>query len=321
MVQFLSMTRLLIGLGILLIAWGAFVLVTGDFVATVDIAAGLVASGIGVIALSAVVRSLDRIGQLFAERNEQRAAQGQVLARPTAERPRASQPPQQAEVVPPPVERGPPPAVHPQLGPKERPQPVDRPQPVERPHEPERRPEPPAEPRRPAPAPTEAGPQLIREGIIEGQRYRFFDDGSIEAEGPGGVRRFRSIDEAREQIMRDRAGQQPPSQAQPQQPQQAQQPQQPQQPQRPQQPAPDNNRRPPEEAPRPSRRPPAEPDASPHDAGKPQQQDLTWDSYLSGGRKPEGDLPRIPDDDQWSEPFRMLLRGDAPSGDPKPPKR
>ncbi len=52
------------------------------------------------------------------------------------------------------------------------------------------------------------------------------------------------------------------------------------------------------------------------------EQDLTWDAYLSGGRKAEAEPPRAApaDDDQWSEPFRMLLRGDAPP-DAKPPKR
>jgi hypothetical protein len=44
-------------------------------------------------------------------------------------------------------------------------------------------------------------------------------------------------------------------------------------------------------------------------------QDLTWDSYLAGGRK--GTEPARLDDDEWSEPFRMLLKGDNASTDPK----
>jgi hypothetical protein len=302
------MTRLLTGLGIFLIAWGAFVLVTGDFVATVDIAAGLVASGVGVIALSAIVRSLDRIGNLLAESNErrvgeQRMAQAQPQthsqARPPVERPRAVAQPPQAEMPPQaPVERRPPPPAHPQLDAVERPQPKP---------EPERRPEP-VEQRRPGPVAVETGPKLIREGIIEGQQYRFFDDGSIEAEGPGGVRRFRSIEEAREQIMRDRAGPSGQDEA----PPRGRKPV-----------AVPDAQRPPEDAPRPPR--PADIEPAQRGGGKSQQdpkQDLTWDAYLSGGgRKPEDELPRIPDDDQWSEPFRMLLRGDPPPADPKPPKR
>lgn len=261
MVQFLSMTRLLIALGIFLIAWGGFVLVTGDFVATVDIAASLIASGIGVIAVSAVVKSLNRIAETLAERNEHGAIQAQV--RPAGERPRVAPP---------------------------------QPAPAELPSPAERRPQLPPEPER-RPAPVEAGPKIVREGVIEGQRFRFFEDGSIEAEGPRGIRRYRTIDEAREQIMRDRA--EPPPQN--------------------QTPAP-----PPEGAVRPPRIL-AETQNAPAQRGaaKPPEQDLSWDAYLAGGHKPEGGPARPSEDEQWSEPFRMLLRGDAPPppADPKATKR
>ncbi|WP_222876904.1 hypothetical protein [Terrihabitans soli] len=284
------MTRLLSLLGGFLIAWGGFVLVTGDFVATVDIAAGLVASGIGVIALAQVAKALERIAGLLAERNQM------PVMRPVE----APRPPMQAQPQPQPQP-------HAQLQPQPHPQvPVSgerRP-----PADPERRP-PQAEPdikpqpepaRREAPAapPVEAGPKVVREGVIEGQRFRFFEDGSIEAEGPRGIRRFRSIEEAREQIMRDRA--EPPQNQKPAQP-----------------PA---DRRPPDEARAP--RMPAEAETPPgqRPAAK-QEQDLTWDAYLSGGRKAENEPARLPDDDQWSEPFRMLLRGDAPPADPKANKR
>jgi hypothetical protein len=281
LVQFLSMTRLLIGLGIFLIAWGAFVLVTGDFVATLDIAAGLIASGIGVIGLSAVVKALNRIAENLSERNmlAVQAPAPLPAARP-AERPRPPGPAVQAEPPPAPERR-------PQVEPERRP-PQAEPEPRAKAPEP-------SEPRR-REAPAAEGPKLIREGIIEGEHYRFYDDGSIEAEGPRGIRRFRSIDEAREQITRERS----------------------ETPQTPK-PAPANppagDRRPPDErAPRMLAEAPA---------AKPPEQDLTWDAYLSGGRKPEGEAAaRTPEDDQWSEPFRMLLRGDAPPPpDTKPSKR
>jgi hypothetical protein len=266
------MTRLLVALGIFLIAWGGFVLVTGDFVATVDIAASLIASGIGVIAVSAVVKALNRIAETLAERSEQGAHQAPI--RPAGERPRVIPAQPSPLELPPVAERRP----QPQPVPETRPQ-----------SEPERR-----------PASAEAGPQIIREGVIEGQRFRFFDDGSIEAEGPRGIRRYRTIDEAREQIMRDRA--EPPLQN----PKPA---------------------APPEGAVRPPPRMLAE--VQNHNApgqrgaAKPPEQDLTWDAYLSGGHKPEGEPVRPTEDEQWSEPFRMLLRGDAapPPGDPKAPKR
>ncbi len=280
------MTRLLIGLGAALIAWGGFVLVTGDFVATVDIAAGLVASGCGVIALASVGRSLERIAGLLAERNEQRALQAQ--GRPAADRPRAPAQPPQPELPPAPERRN---TAEPERRPQIPPVPENRlPDP-----EPERRRE----------APVVAGPQVIREGVIEGQRFRFYDDGSIEAEGPRGVRRYRSIDEAREQIMRDRAEQAAriPKPAPPEPPPEA--------------------RPPPQEAPRPPRMPPEASEAPAQRPSEKTEQDLTWDAYLSGGRKNESDPAPI-EDDQWSEPFRMLLRGDAPpppAPDQKPLKR
>lgn len=299
MVQFLSMTRLLIGLGLFLVAWGGFVLVTGDFVATLDIAAGLIASGIGMIGLSAVVRALGRIADALTERNQhpvqmpaQTPAHVPAQSRP-AERPRpAAHVPQtmpQAEPAPAPERR--PPAEQERRPPQA--EPDTRPQ-----AEPERRPEP-AEPRR-REAPAAEGPKLIREGIIEGMHYRFYEDGSIEAEGPRGIKRYRSIEEAREQIMHERS-------------------EQPANPKSAPTPPGSQDRRPADE--RAPRMLAEAPDPSAVRAGKPGEQDLTWDAYLSGGSKGEGETPRPPEDDQWSEPFRMLLRGDAPPPDAKPPKR
>jgi hypothetical protein len=63
---------------------------------------------------------------------------------------------------------------------------------------------------------------------------------------------------------------------------------------------------------------------------------VTWDSYLSGGNtepvserpapppEEKAPSPRVPEDDEWSEPFRMLLKGDGSENAPdtsKPRRR
>ncbi|MFL1876398.1 hypothetical protein ACIKT0_14630, partial [Hansschlegelia beijingensis] len=54
-------------------------------------------------------------------------------------------------------------------------------------------------------APT-AGPRLVREGELKGVTYRFFDDGSVEAESPHGRRRFASVDDLRRTVLAARGG-------------------------------------------------------------------------------------------------------------------
>lgn len=44
-------------------------------------------------------------------------------------------------------------------------------------------------------------PRVVREGEHNGVHYRFFEDGSVEAESAHGVRRFSSIDELRETVL------------------------------------------------------------------------------------------------------------------------
>ena len=79
---------------------------------------------------------------------------------------------------------------------------------------------PPPEPEEPAPAPetsapaeeiaepdaSAAGPRLVREGELKGVTYRFFDDGSVEAESPHGRRRFGSVEELRKTVLAARGG-------------------------------------------------------------------------------------------------------------------
>ena len=154
-------------------------------------------------------------------------------------------------------------------------------------------PPPPAAPSPPAVRPSmPEGPSVVREGDIEGHHYRFYSDGSIEAEGPSGARRYRSIEEAREQILRERnERERPPA--------------------------------PPPVVPR-SRVPPPPPPAPPR--AKPRDP-AGWERHLPPAHESEPDPyapPSVkhagdngPDDEEWSEPFRMLLRGEQdPSGIP-----
>lgn len=239
------MPIILLVLGVLLMLWGGFVLVTGDFVATLDIAASLVASGVGVIAIGSVVAALNKIARLMEQ--------------PPQVQPVESQPAVQEQRRPQPAPAAPPPA---------------------RPSIPE-------------------GPSVVREGDIEGHHYRFYSDGSIEAEGPSGARRYRSIEEAREQILRERNERERPL-------------------------AP-----PPVPRPRiatPTAAPPAPPRANPRDPADwerrpPPLQENVPDPYAPPSVKHAED--NSPDDEEWSEPFRMLLRGeqDPPGIPPKQGKR
>jgi hypothetical protein len=232
LVQFGGMAKLLYALGGLLIGWGCYVLFTGDFVATLDIAAGLVASGVGVIALGAVVGALNSIG-------------GQLANRPPVSVP---------------------------LSPQQQAQPSYEPAPT-----------------RPAVEP--AAPTLVREGVVEGRRYRFFSDGSIEAEGSQGLRRYRSMDEARQDILRSR----------------------------------DQDAQVPEDRPR-----PLPPSPSPRrgkqswenhlPAGQPRTEERASDPYAPPSRE-QGRADPAAEDDEWSEPFRMLLKGDPDPVDPNNGRR
>jgi hypothetical protein len=48
---------------------------------------------------------------------------------------------------------------------------------------------------------SEDGPRLVREGEHRGVTYRFYDDGSVEAESPHGARRFANVDELRATVI------------------------------------------------------------------------------------------------------------------------
>jgi len=320
---------LMFGFGAILILWGLYVLLTGDFVATLDIAAGLVGWGVGAIGIGAVIRSLNDIAAGLAGRAPAAAdfVEDVVFAE---------------ESLPPPE-----PEPEPVL-------PVTRPA-LKQP------PQPPQPPRKLPPMPEEeaavpepgapAGPALVREGVIEGRRYRFYSDGSIEAEGPDGLRRYRSIDEARKQILRERSERE--DKTAPSRPAAPEPPSVP--PSAP--PAPSSALRPsaggpprpaaniparPAIHPQPSaqtppefvarsvetKRPPAQQQAPKDAAPKAGGESVTWESYLAAGSAPQPsranpEPPPTPDDEEWAEPFRMLLRGGGPAGaaDESEPKK
>ncbi|MFC5067758.1 hypothetical protein [Flaviflagellibacter deserti] len=181
----------LIVLGVLLIGWGGVLLLTGEFVATLDIAAGLVSSGVVVIALAAIARALDRLGERFPLRDDDDEEEVELELPPLDI---ATSPVFPVSPIPAPVAAAEPALQEPMVEAPEITVPAAEPAEV-----PEVAPAPAAKVVEPP-----AGPSLIREGMIDGRMYRFFDDGSIEAEGPEGVRRFKSMDEAREAILQER---------------------------------------------------------------------------------------------------------------------
>jgi hypothetical protein len=208
------MAIFLIACGVLLICWGGGVLATGDFIATLDIAAGLVSTGVIVIALAAIVRVLDQLRRVVPARWDQaprvdltelvQTEAALAPVEPTARISPAIEPAPQPEVSEPVVPRpvvATAPAAPPMVT-KGRDVPALQVGKVE---------EEPASIVRPAPAAEPVGAQpertLIREGVIDGRTYRFYGDGSIDADGPDGVRSYASMAEAREQILRARSAQ------------------------------------------------------------------------------------------------------------------
>lgn len=205
------MAIFLIACGVLLICWGGIVLATGDFIATLDIAAGLVSSGVVVIALAAIVRVLDQLRRVVPARWDQTP---RVDLPELVKTEAASAPPEAPVRITPVVERVPAPAPKAEAEPAVR-APVRTPKAENAPEVPpvavadveEERIATPAPAAASAAQPEEQAPprSLIREGVIDGRTYRFYTDGSIEADGPDGIRRYASMAEAREQILRARS--------------------------------------------------------------------------------------------------------------------
>lgn len=168
--QVLVVSKVLLIAAALLIVWGAFVFVTGDYVATLDIAAGLVSAGVIVAALATIARALERLPDRLAEFAPVRPITGLDIAGDDIDR--EIEPEIEAESFP-----------IPPAGPLAKPPPA----PV------------PAPPAQQDAAP--AGPTLVREGVIDGRVYRYYDDGSIHADEPDGPRRYASIDDLRAEIL------------------------------------------------------------------------------------------------------------------------
>lgn len=188
--------------GAALVGWGLFTFVTGDFVATLDIAANLVSAGAIVVALGAVVQALRNMADRLPALPERRrpAVAASVKAEPSAKKklaiPELKLPETSAFTKEPAA------AVRPSLEPPV-PSPAAAPamasaiaQAVaQKPTEPPKVELPGADPSR----------EMIREGLVDGILYRFYADGSVEADTAEGVQRYASINEVREAILNARA--------------------------------------------------------------------------------------------------------------------
>jgi hypothetical protein len=212
------MVNLVFALGALMIVWGLFILATGDYVATLDIAAGVIGTGVVVVALGAIIRSVDSLRRALPLRWD--AALPATPSGPSAEehRPEPVMPSAPMAMKPEPA------AAMPVLAavsttvteeavisspPSRARQPSS---PVVH-REPEKVPAVEAPPALPVPSAGLAddvqnaeAPErnLVREGEIDGRVYRFYSDGSIEAEDEQGVEHYASMAEAREHIIRIR---------------------------------------------------------------------------------------------------------------------
>lgn len=156
----------------LLIIWGAGVFVTGDYVATLDISANLVSAGVITGALAAIARAIEKLPSRLIDLGLVGGAQAPEpddyvepeIAADFEDEPKTPREPAPAPAIPS-----------------------------------AKAPEPPA--KAPEPRPAVAEPKLVREGVIDGRVYRYYEDGSIHADGPDGPRRFGSIDELRAEVL------------------------------------------------------------------------------------------------------------------------
>lgn len=95
------MSAVLYALGFALLVWGAYVLVSGDMIATLDIAAGLVASGAVVIGIGAVTGAIGRLSRIVAEAAEGRVPLDHVDRRPPPPPPGPARPARRPVAAPP----------------------------------------------------------------------------------------------------------------------------------------------------------------------------------------------------------------------------
>lgn len=154
------MILLLFAASFVLFVWGLIVLFTGGYVATLDIAANLIASAALVLGIAVLARLGERaLAQISGGAGAGARSPGffnRVSVRAAPEREAQAAAPAAA----------------------------------------------------PTPAPTPAGkPEgdpaqtVIREGVVEGRHFRLYADGSIDAEGPNGMRRYRSVDDLRADML------------------------------------------------------------------------------------------------------------------------
>ena len=161
-----ALILLLFAASFVLFVWGLIVLFTGGYVATLDIAANLIASAALVLGIAVLARLGEQaLAQLSGGTGAGAGARGagffkRVSVRAAPERERET------------------PAAAPASPPAAAPAPV------------------------PA-AKSEGDPSqtVIREGVVEGRHFRLYADGSIDAEGPNGMRRYRSVDDLRADML------------------------------------------------------------------------------------------------------------------------
>jgi hypothetical protein len=208
-----TMVNLVFALGALMIVWGLFILATGDYVATLDIAAGVIGTGVVVIALGAIIKSIDSLRRALPLRWD--AAMPAIPAAAAVDERRP-----EPVLSPAPVSPRPEPEVAAPAMTVATVSTAVREEVVVAAPAPEAASFPPPSPREPTSAPkAEAAPvletpeepetqapqrSLVREGEIDGRVYRFYSDGSIEAEDDEGVQHYASMAEAREHIIRVR---------------------------------------------------------------------------------------------------------------------
>jgi hypothetical protein len=139
----------------------------------------------------------------------------------------------------------------------------------------------PAEPADPVAAPeSDPAQTVIREGVVEGRHFRLYADGSIDAEGPAGMRRYASVEELRADMLAA-AGESTPAEPEP-------------------------SEAAPEEAREPTARSPFAPRPTPEPSSAPDRLGGSAETGLGGVRSSERLTPSrgTPERSSWSDRFR-----------------
>jgi hypothetical protein len=202
----------------LLIGWGLFLVLTGDYIATLDIAATLISAGVISFSLASLTFAVQRLPAQLTKLYNAHSTQPADSTAPVKNT--SSSPPadvsnitkaiaQATNFRPAPQSVQPIPSAPPVIPPAPPPASVDAPLKAFQKSAPSFAPA--AAISTPQPAPQMVADPLpedasfersfLREGVVDGTLYRFYSDGSAEADSPQGVRYFASIDEVRDSIL------------------------------------------------------------------------------------------------------------------------